>query len=147
MFKPAVFNIQHLNSNREDFFTFIFLFCIKLQERLIKIQYAHISKSYLKFWHIPELSHSVHQDINPSPLKNTLLPIFCQAFCKLSNSLFRQFPIYIVFLWHLSPKNWWIPIVLTFFIFNPSYLFKVTKFLVKNCQYKFLVTADKHFGL
>ena len=26
MFKLAVFNIQHLNSNREDFFAFIFYF-------------------------------------------------------------------------------------------------------------------------
>ena len=97
MFKPAVFNIQHLNSNREDFFTFIFLFCIKLQERLIKIQYAHFSKSYLKFWHVPELSHSVHRGINaakkqpppyfwPSPLQVVHCPIF------------RQFPIYVVFL-------------------------------------------------
>ena len=32
----------------------IYLFiCIKLQERLIKIQLAHISKSYLKFQHVP----------------------------------------------------------------------------------------------
>ena len=74
MFKLAVFNIQHLNSNRQDFFTFIFFFAFIFS--LIKIQCAHISKSYLKFRHVPELSHSVHQGINP--LKNTLLPIFAK---------------------------------------------------------------------
>ena len=65
-----------------------FFLCIKLQERLIKIQCTHISKSYLKFWHVPELDHSVHRGINP-------LLIFCEAFCKLPKPLFRQFPIYI----------------------------------------------------
>ena len=36
-------------------------------ERLIKIKCTHISKSYLKFRHVPELSHSLHQGINPNP--------------------------------------------------------------------------------
>ena len=81
-----------------------------------------------------------------TPLKNTLL--FLPSPLKIVQApLFRQFPIYIVFLWPLSPKNWWTPIILTFFIFNPSYLLIVTKFLVKICQFKFLVMADKHFGL
>ena len=64
MFKPAGFNIQHLNSNREDFFAFILFFYIKLPKKLIKFQRAHISKSYLKFWHVPELSHSALRGIN-----------------------------------------------------------------------------------
>ena len=75
MFKLALFNIQHLNSNREDF-AFIFFLCIKLQERVIKIQHAYISKSYLKFWHAPELSHGVHQGIN-HPEKHPP-PFFCK---------------------------------------------------------------------
>ena len=66
MFKLAVFDIQHLNPNRDDFFAFIIFLCIKLQERLIKIQRFHISKSYLKFQRVPELSHSV-QPPPPSP--------------------------------------------------------------------------------
>ena len=102
MFKLPVFNIQHVNSNREDFFVKI-LSCIKLQERLIKIQCAHISKSYLKFRHVPELGHSVHRGINSRPLQNTLLLIFCHAFCKLPKPLFRQFPRYIVFLLATHP--------------------------------------------
>ena len=128
----AVFNIQHWNSNSRRFLRIYFFLCIKLQERLIKIQCAHIIKSYLKFQHVPELSHSVHRGINPSS---------CQA------PLFRQFPIYNCFFVTPSPKNWWTPIILKFFIFNPSYLLKVTKFLVKICQFKFLVLGDKHFGL
>ena len=68
MFKLAVFNIQHLNSNQEDFFAFMFFLSIKPQERLIKIQHAHISKSYLKFQHVPEISQSVHRGIS-SPSK------------------------------------------------------------------------------
>ena len=75
-----------------------------------------ISKSYLKFRHVPELSHSVYQGINP--LKNTL-PILCQASLQIVQAPFL----------------------------TPSYLWKVTKFLVKICQFKFLVMADKHFGL
>ena len=103
---------------------------------MIKIQCTHISKSYPKFWHVPELSRSVHQGTNP-PQKHSppyFLPSPLQIF---QAPLFRQFPIYIVALWPLSPKKWWTPIILTFFIFNPSYLLIVTKFLVKICQFKF----------
>ena len=91
----------------------------------------------------------MHRGINrpTASLTSTLLLIFCQVFCKFSKPLFRQFPIYIVFLFVTpSPKNWWTPIIFTFFIFNPSYLLKVTKFLVKISQFKFLVMADKHLN-
>ena len=45
-------SIQHLKSNREERFTYTFIFIyIKLQERYIKIQLASINKSYLKFRH------------------------------------------------------------------------------------------------
>ena len=91
MLKRAVFNIQHLNSNRE-----------------IEIQSLFFAK--------PANC--------PSPLS-------------------RQFSIYILFfLWSPSFKNWWTPIILTFFIFNPTYFLKVTKFLVQICQFKFLVMAE-----
>ena len=42
-----------------------FFFLIILQEQSWPIQLAHISKSYLSFWYVPELSHSVHWGINP----------------------------------------------------------------------------------
>ena len=65
----------------------------------MKVQRVHISKSYLKFRHVPELSRGVHRGINPPPpLKNTLLPIYCQAPCKLfkppflGNSPFWRLP-------------------------------------------------------
>ena len=73
-------------------FLFIYLFmyfCIKPQERLIKIQLAHMSKSYLKFRHVTELSHSVHWGINalhPFPQKHP--HIFCLVSCKLSKPFF-----------------------------------------------------------
>ena len=106
MFKPAGFNIQHLNSNREDFFAFILFFYIKLQEKLIKFQHAQISKSYLKFWHVPELSHSVHRGINPT---QKLPPsYFLPRSQQIAQALiFRQFLIYIFFC-DLAPsgKNW-----------------------------------------
>ena len=143
MFKLAVFNIEHLISSREDFFAFFFL-CVKLQEISIKIQYAHISKSYLKFRHVPELSQSVHRGINPLPKHPP--PYFLPSLLQIVEApLFRQFPIYI--LWSPSPKNWWTPIILKLFIFNPIYVLKATKLLVKICWFKFLVLADKHFGL
>ena len=42
------------------FLRIYFFLCIKLRERLIKIQCTRINNSYLKFRHVPELSHSVH---------------------------------------------------------------------------------------
>ena len=57
MFKLAVFNIQRFNSNREDFFAFI-------------------SKSYLKFQRVTELSHSVHRGINPPHPSKTPSSLF-----------------------------------------------------------------------
>ena len=93
MFKIAVFNIQHLNSNREDFFASIF--CIKLQERLIKTQCTHINKSYLKFRHLPELSHSVHGGINPA----SKTPYFLQSPLQIvQTSCLGNSPYIIVFL-------------------------------------------------
>ena len=95
MFKLAVFNIQHLNSSREDFFAFIFFLSIKMQERFIKSQRTHISKSYLKFRHVPELSHSVHPGINP-PQKHP--PYFLPSPLQIVQApLFKQCPMYIVF--------------------------------------------------
>ena len=119
-----MFSLQHLNSNwgKRTICIYFFLY-IKLQERLIKIQLAHISKTCLKFRHAPKLSHSVHQGINPPPPKHrppSYLPSPLQL-VLLQAPLFRQFPLYIVFLWPplpLSPKNWWTPLLLKFFIFN-----------------------------
>ena len=88
MFKLAVFNIQYLNSNREDFFSFIFFLSIKLQERLIKISCAHISKSYLEFWHVLELSDSVHQGINPPPPKKHPSPYFLPSHLQIVQASF-----------------------------------------------------------
>ena len=126
MFKLAVFNSHHLNSNREDFFAFTFFFEIKLQERLINIQQAHISKSYLKFWHVPELGHSVHRGINPSS-KAPFSLFLANPPANCLRPLFRQFPIYIIFVYHPHPPH---PhththtLPLTFFIFNPILSFK-----------------------
>ena len=98
--KGSIFLNSAFKFKSRRFLRIYFFLCIKLQEKLMKIQCADISKSYLKLCHVPELSHSVHRGINPSTpssLKSTL-PIFCQAFSKLSKPLFRQFPIYSVFL-------------------------------------------------
>ena len=104
MFRLAVFNIQHLNSNREDFFAFIFFLCIKLQETLIKIQRAHISKSYLKFRHMPELSHSVDRGINgPSKAPSCLFFVKPPENCPIP---FFGNSSYNFFLVNPLPKNW-----------------------------------------
>ena len=39
----------------------------------------------------------------------------------------------------------WTPIIIKFFILNPSHLLKVTKFLVRIPQFKFLVMTEKNF--
>ena len=116
---------------------------------MIKIQRAHISKSYLKFRHVPELSHSMHQGIIP-PQKHPP-PYFLPSPLQIVQApLFRQFPI-VIYCFFVPPplprpKNWWTPIILTFFIFNPILSLK-TKYLVKIFQLKFLVMVHKHFGL
>ena len=75
-------------------------------------------------------------------------PYFLPGLLQIAQAPFKVIPnIYCFSFDPPSPKNWWILIILTFFIFNPSYLLKVTIFLVKICQFKFLVMADKHFGL
>ena len=61
IFKRAVFNIQHLNSNWEDFLAFILFFVLNCRNGC-KIQCAHISKSYPT---CTRLSHSVQLGINP----------------------------------------------------------------------------------
>ena len=141
MFKLAVFNILHLNSSH------IFL-CIKLHERLIKIQCAHISKSYLKFQHVPELSYSAHRVINPPPPKKKTPSslFFDKAPANCPSPSFRQFPIYIVFC-DPPPLKIGEPPYYYFSSLTAFYLLKVTKFLVKICQFKFLVMTDEHFGL
>ena len=103
LFKLAVFGIQHLNLNRDWRALCIYFFlCIKLQERLIKIQLAHNSKCYLKFWHAPDLSHSGHQGINSPPKKHSP-PSFLQSTQQIVQApLFKQLPLYIVFLWPRS---------------------------------------------
>ena len=117
---------QHLNSNREDFFAFIFFFVLNCRKDWSKFDELTsaipISSSGM---YIPELSQCASR--YQFPLKNTRLPIFCQAPWKLPKPpFFRQFPIYIVFLWVPSPKNWWTSIILTFYInFNPILSFKI----------------------
>ena len=73
----------------------LFFLCFKLQKRFIKIKCAHISKSYLKFQHVPELRHSVHRGIKP-PQKHPP-PYFLPSPLQIVEApLFRQFSIYIV---------------------------------------------------
>ena len=79
------------------------------------------------------LSHSVHRGINPldgievsTPSRKTPSYFLPSPLQIVQAPLFRQFPIYIVFLWPSlpSPKNWWAPIILLFFILNPILSFK-----------------------
>ena len=56
----VLYSVFKFKSTRIYFFLWIIL-----QEQSWPIQLAHISRSYLRFWHVPELSHSVHWGINP----------------------------------------------------------------------------------
>ena len=75
-------------------------------------------------------------------------PLSCQA-PPLQASLFKQFPIYIGFSWIL-PKSGifqWTPKYQSFSSLTPSYLLKVTKFLVEISQFEFLVMTEENiFG-
>ena len=56
-------------------------------------------------------------------------------------------PFYIGFSWAPPPKSLifqWTPKILKFLFLTPSYLWKVTKFLVKISQFEFLVTTEKN---
>ena len=75
-----------------------------------------------------------------SPLKSENCP----------SALFQAIPLYILVFQDPPLKIRFFsesPILLTFFILNPILSFKVTKFLVKICQFKFLVLTEKHFCL
>ena len=54
----------------------------------MKIQLAHVSKSYLKFRHVPELSHSVHRGIIPPPSKPPSSLFFAKAPANCPGHLF-----------------------------------------------------------
>ena len=60
---------------------------------MIKIQCAHISKSYLKFWHVPELGHVCIEVSIPHPPKHSP-PYFLSGLLQIAQAVFRQFPIY-----------------------------------------------------
>ena len=94
----------------------------------------------------PSISHQrVHTDIvyiginPPPPLKNT-------------TTLFRQSPLYLGFSW--TPPSPLPHLKMGFFsetqkylsisLLTPSYLLKVTKFLVKIYQFEFLVMTEKN---
>ena len=74
--KRSIFSNSAFNFKSRRFLSIYFFLCIKLQERLIKIQCAHIRKSYLKFCHVPELNHSVHRGINPPPPSKALSSLY-----------------------------------------------------------------------
>ena len=103
--------------------------------------------------------HSVHWGINPRP-PSKISPLLSFEFppppqtCKLSkSSFFRKFPgIYWFFVtplppfphppynldFSVNPKN------IKFFIsFTPTYLLKVSKFLVKISQFEFFVVIEQ----
>ena len=54
-------------------------------------------------------------------------------------------PLYIRFSWTLPKKRdfQWTPKLSKFFIFKPSYLLKVTKFLIEISQFEFLVMTEQ----
>ena len=97
------------------------------------------------------LHHSVHWGINPSPQKHPpslflAKPPYESANCP-SPSFLENPSLYIDFLSTSPPKSQifqWTPIMLKFFILTPSFLLKVTKFLVKISQFPFLVMPEKN---
>ena len=78
---------------------------------------------------------------SPPPLKSANWPSPTPRF-------FRRFPpIYCFFVNTPPPKNrvfQWTLIIFKFFILTPSHLLKVTKFLVKISQFKFLLMTEKN---
>ena len=68
-----------------------------------------------------------HLFFSKSPLKSANCPSL-----PLPRPLFRQFPLYIVFFCEI------------FLSIAPSHLLKVTKFLVKISQFKFLIITEKN---
>ena len=85
--------------------------------------------------------------INPRQKHHPLF--FAKSLLKSENCpspLFRQ-SLTIYWFFVNPPKNrifQWTPIILKLFILNPIYLLKVTKFLVKISQFKFLVMIEKN---
>ena len=95
------------------------------------------------------LHHSVHWGINPSPQTPPPFlakPPYESANCP-SPSFLENPSLYIGFLSTSPPKSQifqWTRIMLKFFILTPSFLLKVTKFLVKISQFPFLVMPEKN---
>ena len=122
MFKLAVFNIQHLNSNREDFFAFIFFFALNCRKDWSKFN-ALTSANPISSSGMYQNYIIVCIEVSSGPQKHP--PYFLPSPLQIVQaSLFRPLPIYIVFCDPLSPKNWWTPMILTFLIFNSNLSFK-----------------------
>ena len=85
----------------------------------------------------------MHWGINPNP---TQLPSFLPSPAPFKSAncprpLFIGNPSFILFFHETPSKTWifpWTQKILKFFILTPSYLLKVTKFLVKIFQFEFL---------
>ena len=86
------------------------------------------------------------------PPQKTPTPLSSQDPLKSANCpsplfLFRQSPLLYRFFVSSPPKSLifqWTPKILKFLSLTPSYLWKVTKFLVKISQFEFLVTTEKN---
>ena len=94
--KSSIFKNSAFNFKSRRFIRIYFFLCIRLQERLIKIQCAHIRKSYLKFSHVPEFSHSVYRGINPPPPSNAPSLYFAKPSANYPNPFLGNSP-YILF--------------------------------------------------
>ena len=95
--------------------------------------------------------HSVHWGVNPPAPANPPPLFFSKPPSNLQTAqapIFRQFPpIFCFFVKPSPPKNGifqWAPIIFKCLSLTPSHLLKVTKFLVRFSQFKFLVMTKKN---
>ena len=148
-----------------NFVMIVFTLAIKI---LVQCHWCHSSAFIVNLKHVQHIKlvflfttlkryllagHSVHWGINPPPSK-TPPPFFLPSpYLKLANCpsprpFLDNSPSILVFVNSpLPPKSQifqWAPKILMFFILNPSYFLKVTKFLVKMSQFEFLVMTEKN---
>ena len=87
--------------------------------------------------------------VSTTPFKITTTLFLANSLLKLANCLtplFCQSPPSIV-VFRETFKSWifhWTHKISKFFTLTPSYLLKVTKFLVKTSQFEFLVMIEKN---
>ena len=123
MFELAVSNIQHLNSNQEDFFAFVFFFALNYTKVWSNFNALTLASPILNSG-IYKNELIVWVEVSTSPQKHPTPYFLSSPFQIFQAPFLGNSPIILIFCEPPSPNNYWTPIILPFFVVNTILSFK-----------------------